>query len=252
MDINIFILCYNESPLIAHTINHYKKYLPSCKITIYDNESTDNSVFIAKLLGCEVISWSSNNILNENIQVQIRNSCWKNIQKGWILIVDMDEFICVTEAELFYEMQKETDVLQIIGLEMIGESQTLDLSDINLQEIKKYIDNHRESKNLCFLREKIVEMNYDPGSHNCYPITVNTIVNTNVNKINGINYSSKVYMNKHMSNLGLNFLTNKMIKRYERTELMRTMGLAIHYTDDINNIKTNYNQLLNNCKLLIE
>ena len=237
MDINIFLLCYNEGYLLPHTINHYKKYLPSCKITIYDNESSDNSVEIAKSLGCEVISWSSNNIHNEYIQIDLRNNIWKTVKNGWIIMADMDEFICVTEIELLEEMNNGTTILHIEGRDMIGESDTLDLTDINLQEIKKYIDHSGESKNLCFLREKITEMNYGPGSHFCDP--------------NGeIKYSLNKYINKHMSILGLNFIINKNIKRYERNEEMRKIGWNGHYTDNSESIKISYINLLTNCKIL--
>ena len=237
MNINILLLCYNESALIPHTVNHYKTNMPSCMITILDNKSTDNSVELAKSLGCNVITWSSNNIQNESILLNIRNNCWKNIKRGWIIMADMDEFICITESELLYEKNKGTTIINIKGIDMIGESKTLDLSDIDLQEIKKYRDFDPESKNICFLRQAIKEMNYGHGCHTCNPV-------------GNIKYSSKIYFNKHMCNLGLPFLTEKMVKRYERNEFMRKKGINFHYTNNVNDITNQYNNLLNNCKIL--
>lgn len=230
IEINVFLLCYNESPLLPHTINHYKKYMPSCKITIYDNESTDNSVNIAKSMGCKVVSWSSNNIQNEYNQTDIKNNCWK-CSSGWIIMADMDEFLCITEDELYEEAKQGTTILTIKGIDMIGESKTLDLSDIDLQQIIKYVDNELESKNICFLQNSIEEMNYDNGAHNCSPC-------------GNIKYSKKQYINKHMNYLGLPFIVNKMTKRFKRTDLMRKHGLDFHYSNDVQKIASDYNNLL--------
>jgi hypothetical protein len=142
--INVFILCFNESVLLPHTIKHYKKYLPSCNITIYDNESTDNSVEIAKSHGCNVISWSSNNIIDDNKYKEIKNNCWKGLNDGWVIMIDMDEFLCIKENELINEMREGTTILTVKGLDMVGESNTIDLSDIDLQNINKFIKFSRE------------------------------------------------------------------------------------------------------------
>jgi len=237
MDINIFFVCYNEESLLPHTISHYKKYLPSCKITIYDNESTDRSVELAKSLGCNVISFSSNNMLNGYKLKEIRNNSWKTVRSGWVIMADMDEFICVTEQELLEEYQRGTSILNITGLNMIGESQTIDLTDIDLQKIYKYVNNMWESKNICFLREKIIDMNFTAGSHTCEPL-------------GEIVYSSNIYLNKHMEGIGLEYLKNKMIKRYERSTEMRKHGMSTHYTNDLNKISKYYINSFENCNIL--
>jgi hypothetical protein len=238
MNINIFLVCYNESALLPHAINHYRKYLPSAKITIYDNESTDKSVEIAKTLGCEVVSWNTNNITNEYLLKDLKNSCWKNIQEGWIIMADMDEFLCVNEDELNNEMKNGISILTIKGINIIGESQKIDLSDIDLQLVTRYVDYNLESKSLCFLREKIDNMNYHIGAHLCNPI-------------GKIQYSSKLYLNKHMHFLGLPFLINKYKQGHERCKLMRKHGMDIHYTDDIDIITNNYNNLKSKSNILV-
>ena len=235
--ISVFILCYNEEILLPHTVAHYKKYMPSCNITIFDNESTDNSVEIAKTLGCSIVSWSSNNIINDFKYRFLKNNCWKGTKSGWIIVIDMDEWLCITEKELDEEKKNGTTILTIQGLEMIGESKTLNLSDINLHKLKKYLENDSESKSLCFLRDKITAMNYGMGAHHTDPD-------------GEIKYSDKTYFNKHMSNLGLVFLIDKMEKRYERSKEMREKGYAIHYSNDEESIKNNYNNLLSFCQSL--
>lgn len=229
--IYIILLCFNESVILPHTIAHYRSQFPFCEFIIYDNESTDNSVMIAKELGCHVVSWSSNQINDEGLKIKIRNKCWNHIKEGWIIMADMDEWIYITEEELIEEEKKGTSILSIEGLEMVGESQTLDFSDIDLNQIKQYIPFSEESKNLCFFRNKIGLMNFGPGSHTCRP--------------NGIvSFSSKIYQLHHMCYLGLPFLIDKMKKRFKRSALNRSKGWSVHYTDDEKKITNKYNKLL--------
>jgi hypothetical protein len=237
MIVHIFLLCYNEEILLPHTVAYYKSNLPNSVITIYDNESTDNSVKIAKDLGCNVYSFSTGNINDVRIKQYICNNCWKGITDGWIIMADMDEWLCVCEKDLIDEYNCGFTILSIKGVDYIGESQSILLDDINFNEINKVIYNNNEDKSLCFYKKAILEMNYEPGSHTCQPI-------------GDIKYSNNIYVNKHMCNLGLPFIINKMIKRYERCEEMRKIGYSIHYSNDVNVITNNYNQLLNNSYIL--
>lgn len=237
MEINVFLLCFNEAFLLPHTVRHYKKYLPCCKIIIYDNESTDNSVKIAEELGCIVVSWNSDGNNDENLKTYLRNNIWKNCKQGWIIMADMDEFLCVTQHDLKKEFDSGVTILKIEGYEIIGDSKKIDLSDIsNLHDIKKYITSNWESKHLCFLREAITDINYYPGSHSCEPH-------------GNIVYSSNIYMNKHMCWLGLPYIINKLTKRYERSGKNRENGWSLHYTQDIDKIQNMHNYNNNNCKI---
>lgn len=50
----VLIPCYNESTTLANVINDFKHQLPHSAIYVYDNDSTDNSVEIAKNAGAKV------------------------------------------------------------------------------------------------------------------------------------------------------------------------------------------------------
>jgi hypothetical protein len=227
MNVNIFILCYNEEVLIKHTLDHYLKYLPSVHITILNNHSTDNSINIAKTYGVDVVDWGNPYKMDCKAGTIIRNNIWKSVKCGWIIMVDMDEFLCITEHELLEEMQKGTTILSTRGMDMIGESKFEDLHDINLQDIKKYVFNHWLSKPACFNKDYINEINYLDGAHNAEPIGL-------------IKFSENIYKIKHMNLLGIPYLINRYIKAFLRSKDDRNKGMATHYTDNINSIKERY------------
>ncbi len=233
MRVNIFLLCYNEEILIPHTIQHYRQNIPDCKITIYDNMSIDKSVTIAKELNCEVISFNTNNKNDPLKKRDIFNNCWKNIDTEWVIVADMDEWLSVTKQNLFDEYNNNVSILSVKGYDMIGESKTIDLSDIDLYKINKYVLHNGLNKNICFYKPKIINMNYTPGHHTCKPI-------------GDIKFSNDKYILKHMSILGLKYITNKNIQRLKRSGDARKKGMSVHYTDDINKIKNNYNNKLKN------
>lgn len=236
--IYVILLCHNEAVLLPHTVHHYRTRFPSCTLIIYDNESTDDSVACAKRLGCEIISWSSEGIINDFIMKDIKNHCWKQIKTGWIIMADMDEWLCITEKELEAESKKGTTVLTVKGYDIVGESDEVDLSDIDLHTITRSTPHSQEDKMLCFLRDAITDMNYSIGAHECDPK-------------GRIQYSSTIYNNKHMCYLGLPFVTDKIIKRHERAHSMQQMEIATHYTNNTDDIKKRYHQLLQESSLTI-
>ena len=234
MNISIFIVCYNEGSLIKHTIQHYKNLFNNPIITIYDNESTDNSVEIAKSLGCNIISWNSNNVMNEYTLLKIRNNCWKNSTNDWVIMIDMDEWLCISENELIELDKNRVTILKTQGFEIVGTSKSILLDDIDLHTLNTGIYNNYESKSVCFNKNKINNINYSIGAHNANPY-------------GNIKYSDKTYFIKHMNFLGIPYSIHKNKIRYERAENMRKIqnnNHNTHYSNDDEIIKNKYIELI--------
>ena len=227
MKVSIFIPCYNESEIIKDTVKHYRTQFPSCSITIYDNFSTDNSVEIAKSLNCTVIKWNTNNKIDDYKLKDLKNNCWKSVKDGWIIMADMDEWLCITEEQLIIEDSRGTTILTTKGFNMVGGSNSIDLEDIKLQYVNKAVYSISYDKSLCFKRSKIQDINYAFGAHECNPT-------------GQINYSKNKYIIKHMCFLGLPYLIHKMKMKFQRSHDMRQNGLAVHYTNNVDIITKRY------------
>lgn len=162
-------MCFNESIMLPTTVKYYKQQFPSGKIVICDNESTDSSVEIAKSLGCEIYSFSSDKVFNEEVLTRVRNTVWKNAESDWIIVVDMDELVCISEKDVINEQKKGSTVFRTEAYDMVGESLKADASDIDILAISKGIRAEVYDKCVCFNRSQIQDMNFSLGSHTCNP-----------------------------------------------------------------------------------
>ncbi len=151
MIIDVFSICYNEEVMLPFFISHYQKM--GANITIYDNQSTDNSVEIAKKAGCNVISYDSNKQIRDDIYLDIKNNCWKKSKAEWSIVCDIDEII-----EIPFNIDEYT-ILNTQGFDISG-----------LPPSRMGVPNSLYSKHVMFRPAEIQEINFTPGCHSCKPI----------------------------------------------------------------------------------
>lgn len=233
-NVSIFIFCYNEQLLLPHTIAHYKRLLPLCQITILDNKSTDDSVNIARSLGCKIHSFSTDG-QDEYLHQNMRNILWKKNIKKWIIFIDMDEWLYINEEDLINEDNNGTTILSIKGYNVVGDSKEENCSDINFHTLSTGYFSQDMSKNVCFKAGQIKEMNFSVGGHACNPL-------------GNIKFSDKYYILKHIDYPGLPFKLNKQRNRFLRSEKARQLGMDVHYAIPLQTIIDEHDNLFKNAE----
>lgn len=163
--LTVYTIAYNESVLIKFMIDHYRSRFPNCRIVVYDNESTDDTVSIAKENGCEVITYSTNNKISDKKYLEIKNNCWKDAATDWVLICDMDELLDITAEDLVKEDSTGKTAIRAEAYNMVNLEDNYDLASIKYGSRCEPYD-----KTYCFNRRYLSEINYAPGCHTCQPV----------------------------------------------------------------------------------
>ena len=218
--VHVFLVCYNEEAILASTVRHYRRCFRDCKITIFDNMSDDSSRAIATAAGCSIVPWDSphQGQLDEDTLTQVKNHLWKShVEEGtWVVMADMDEWLCCSLAQLAEEEEYGTTILSTQGWQMVGESLREDLTDLNLDEVCKGWPDKDYSKRLCF-RWPDVDPRFCYGCHGGVP--AGRLVE-----------SHRLYPIKHMASLGGEYLAAKNARRYARNKRNREiLQCSNHY-----------------------
>lgn len=247
MTIHLYTLCWNEMDILPFVIDYWKK-LPIEKAVVYDNGSTDGSIEYLKQFDWIEIRHFETEGMNDAVQRDIKNSCWKeSIGKcDFVVVCDMDEILYSKNIEKELQDMKDNgySICTPKWYDFISEERPTYTKGKLLHEIREraYKGN---SKAILFNPNEIKEINYSVGAHTCNP-------RGNVKYYDGKLYV--LHINKHFS---LKYLLGKYKELNNRQSATnRKNRWCIHYAfseeklrkyyeDDLKK-SINFNELVNN------
>lgn len=163
MHVEAFILAFNEAETIHLTIGHYKQFCD--RITIFDNFSTDNTREIAEALGCEIRPFGIAGVLDDKEYLKIKNHCWKGSKADWVIVCDADEILQVTKEDLSLAKFYDRTIFQTRGFNIFSN----EMPKESWSEIETGILDISYSKQIIFNPQKVKEIGYVYGCHECKP-----------------------------------------------------------------------------------
>jgi glycosyltransferase involved in cell wall biosynthesis len=193
--ITVYTITYNEAVLMQFMIDHYRSRFPNCHIVVYDNNSTDKTVEIAKANGCEIRGYDSNNQLDDGLHMRIKNTCWKDAATDWVLMCDLDEMLDINEEQLKQEEAAGVTRIKTEAWTLVNMEDTYDRA--SLEKISYGFRDPGYDKSVLFNKKFIQEINYNPGAHGSTP--VGKIVDSKIYKLYHYQYiNPDIFVAKRM------------------------------------------------------
>ena len=234
MKIHAYILCYNEEMILPFTLDYYSKYCE--KIILLDNESTDRSREIAaKYPKVSVVSWSSNNQINDFAYVQLKSNIYKNSRgiADWVIVCDCDE-ILYDIPRLKVLLDENIKLPRVEGFHMVSETFPVHDDTCITQKIKTGNRETIMDKQIVFSPD--VNITFELGAHK----------NICSDKVDTIYPAFKLLHYKFLSS---EYLINKNKMYMKRVpEQFKAVGIASHYfipeQNIIDEVKNRLNQAI--------
>lgn len=109
LDIAVLIPCYNEAPTISDVVKRFRATLPNAKIYVYDNNSTDNTVELAKAAG------AITRFEKRQGKGQVVRRMFSDIDADVYIMADGDGTYMPEDAPKLVEAMLEENVDMVIG-----------------------------------------------------------------------------------------------------------------------------------------
>lgn len=171
--VHCYILCWNEEKMIRHTLNHYSMFCS--QITVLDNHSTDATCEIIRKEFPQVIiqKFDTGGQVRDDIYLDLKNNCWKASRgkADWVVVCDADEFLFHHDIKKELQIRKENkETLPVIqGFNMVHHEFPTDYKRPLYEQVQTGIRAFNFDKQILFDPNETIEINYQPGAHDCRP-----------------------------------------------------------------------------------
>lgn len=230
----VFTFCWNEMAILPFCVDYWKRY--ASHVTVYDNQSTDGSdKFLSQFDFVTVKTLDTGNMKNDCVLWDLKNNMWKEARgrADLVVICDMDEMLIPIDNQLDRFYLSGATICSPIWYDTVGD-EVPQYDGRYLHHISPYAMYNPASKAVLFNPNKITEMNYTAGAHQCRP--------TGDVKWGG----NAIYLLHTNNALSLDYrLTRYKQQAARRCEEDIRKGHAIHYTFSEEKLRHDWQMCLN-------
>lgn len=170
MRIEVFTFCWNEMTVLPFAVDYWRRYADH--VTVFDNGSTDGSVEFMQQHSdlITILPFDTNNQINDQLLLNMKNDCWRWARGRADLVVvgDMDEMLIPVGNELQRMLDEGFTVCTPRWFTMMSDEIPVHEDGKLLHELRPYAI-QSPGKVILFDPNKIDNVNYDPGAHQCRP-----------------------------------------------------------------------------------
>ena len=247
MNIAVHTVCYNEEKLLPFFLDYYARF--ASKITIWDNFSTDATEAIAKSYKktkVEIQKFNTDNEFREDIQIHIKNNCWKGDKADWVIVCDVDEFLYAGDLAAFLAQRGQFHVFKPVGYNMVSERFPEYGPLLITEQITSGVMAENYSKMVLFNPRIVKEIDYSVGAHTAKPRGNAAIWLYDARNFNG---DLKLL---HYKNISFEYRYGKNKEYAPRVgPISKQFNWNVHFSQDEQSQRASFDRLLKDAKRIL-
>jgi len=231
--IHLYAVSWNEAKILPFVMEYYLSFVDH--FYIYDNYSDDETdELLNKYPQVTVQKYDTGGTFNDVVHQQIKNTVWKQsrAKADWVIVIDMDELIYHPEliAKLSDKNNKAT-IYKPKGFDMVT-TEFPDASKPIIETVQKGVPSFWLDKCILFNPNKIVDINYLPGAHECYPEGI----------VRFDEYTTKLL---HYKYIGFDYVMSRIFSYRKRiSQVNIEMDYGMHYFEEDQLIRAKFNKFV--------